>query len=765
MVTVTFMQQVPKNLEAQANARGIPEAHLRPTNESRSMGGRSSACVQSGPLPPIRRILAASLLLLSLISSAAPKPNIVHIMVDDLGWQDIASHRLDGKPIYETPHLDRMTRIGRRFTQAYSPAPSCAPSRVAFLRGQHPANTGVYHVSGGRIPRPWRTGSERISPFYRYGLPLEEPTIAEALKGAGYITAHVGKWHAGGKSAGYPFPLDQGFDFGFTERDGRHKYYNDPALWRPEDLQRNNFFGAWAGVPRDKRLTSFATDSPDDPYQLNADGRPFDKPLDLVLRFMDKHKDKPFFVNYCPYEVHGPIQTRDRKRFNHYVKKLGMEYPTDATRTYYDHPGHSDPYYASMVDTVDYYIGQVIQYLEETDDPRHPGHKLIDNTYLLVDSDNGGVTPYTENTPLKGGKQNTWEGGVRIPFLVRGPGVKSGSTCETPINLIDLYPTFMQMAGTSPDESLELDGCNILPLIHDTSDKALHLDGTERTSLFWFFPWDAHMSSAIRKGEWKLIQHYVAASREPDVRLFRLYDGEKHSDISEANDVGDQFPEVRKALLRELEQRIAATGAPLPFENPTSPKANQTAVAAIPAILSRGANEDHVWATYESGSGKSAIISAQLIYTLNPPSMDTTEGRREEWMATPATISTGRVEAAMPPGATHAVFTMRDANDFLINSEAMPDVGEAGHQVKDSKLLTHGYAYKPGLFALIKLGERINAKTAPLSAALAQAKAQVAATPIQEEQICDAIRSLRAALRHQQAAHPLLNRYPTDPKF
>ena len=165
MVTVTFMQQVPKNLEAQANARGIPEAHLRPTNESRSMGGRSSACVQSGPLPPIRRILAASLLLLSLISSAAPKPNIVHIMVDDLGWQDIASHRLDGKPIYETPHLDRMTRIGRRFTQAYSPAPSCAPSRVAFLRGQHPANTGVYHVSGGRIPRPWRTGSERISPI------------------------------------------------------------------------------------------------------------------------------------------------------------------------------------------------------------------------------------------------------------------------------------------------------------------------------------------------------------------------------------------------------------------------------------------------------------------------------------------------------------------------------------------------------------------------------------------------------------------------
>lgn len=710
--------------------------------------------------------LLISLLLLALACGAAPKPNIVHIMVDDLGWQDIASHKLDGKPIYETPHLDRMTRRGRRFTQAYSPAPSCAPSRIAFLRGQHPVNTGVYHVSGGRIPRPWRTHSERICPYYRYGLPVEEPTIAEAMKNAGYITAHVGKWHAGGKSAGYPFPLDQGFDFGFSERDGRHKYYNDPELWRPEDRRRNNFFGAWAGVGRDKRLSSFATDAPDDPYQLNEAGRPFDKPLDLVLGFMAKHKDKPFFVNYCPYEVHGPIQTRDRTRFDHYVKKLGMEYPTDPTKTYYDQPGHSDPYYASMVDTVDYYIGQVIAYLEQTDDPRNPGHKLIDNTYVVVDSDNGGVTPYTDNTPLKGGKQNTWEGGVRIPFLVLGPGVKPGSTCETPINLIDLYPTFMEIGGTTPEESLALDGCNILPLIHGTSDKALQPDGTERTSLFWYFPWDAHMSAAIRKGEWKLVQHYISATRAPDTRLFRLYDGDQRNDISEAQDVGDQFPEVRKALLEELNQLITASDAPLPFENPTAQKADPAAVAAIPAILARGADQDRVWATYEAGAGKAAIVTAQLLYTLNPPPFDTVEGRREEWIAAPATISQGRVDAVMPPGATHAVFTLRDANGFLINSESMPDVGEAGHQAKDSTLLKHGYAYKPGLFALVKLGERIPTKTAPLSAALAEAKAQLAAEPIQQDTICAAIRSLRAAIRpHASPSHRTLNRFPTDPKF
>lgn len=699
----------------------------------------------------------------------SPKPNIVHIMVDDLGWQDVASHKIDGPPVYETPHLDRMTEEGRRFTQAYSPAPSCAPSRAAFLRGQHPVNTGVYHVSGGRIPRAWRKESERICPFYMYGLPVEEPVIAEVLKRGGYITAHVGKWHAGGKSSGYPFPLDQGFDFGFTEKEGQHKIYNDTDLWNPEESNRNQFFGAWASPGMEKRLSSFATDDPADSYQVNEAGRPFDKPLDVVLGFMEKHKDKPFFMNYCPYEVHGPVQTRDKKRFDHYVSKLGLEYPTDPMKTYYNLPGHSDPYYASMVDTVDYYIGQVIGYLEQTDDPRNPGHKLIDNTYVIVDSDNGGMHRFTDNSPLKGGKQRTWEGGVRIPFLVLGPGVKAGSTCDTPINLIDLYPTFMDMAGVAPDESLELDGCNILPLIHGTSDKALLPDGTEREALFWYFPWDAHMSSAIRKGEWKLVRHYVAANSQPNVQLFRLYDGDQVDDLSEAQDVGNQFPEVRNALQEELDRLVAEAGAPVPFENPTAGNADPAAVAAIPAVLELGSKEDRVWVNMEFGNGKAEIVDAQLIYTMNPPPFDSIRGHREEWLAAPAKISSGRVEAVMPPGATHAVFSMRDANGFLIHSEDVPDVGEAGHHEKDSGLLKNGFAYKPGLFALIQLGEQVEAKSPALISALAEANAQLATEPVQEKPMCDAIRSLRAAIRSQkgtdESAHPALNRFPTDPLF
>lgn len=712
---------------------------------------------------------------LSLITHAAPQPNIVHIFIDDLGWQDVASHRIDGKPVYETPHMDRMTREGRRFTQAYSPAPSCAPSRVAFLRGQHPARTGVYHVSGGRIPRAWSVNSERIGPYYIYGLPDSEPTIANVLGNAGYVSGHVGKWHAGGKSAGYPFPLDQGFDFGFTERDGRHKYYNDPELWRKDDHRRNNFFGSWSKMKPD-RLSAFATTDPEDPYQLNEENRPFDKPLDLALGFMNQNKEKPFFLNYCPYFVHGPIQTRNRERFEHYLKKMGHEFPEDPGPIYNDIPGQKNPYYASMVDEVDWMIGQVIGFLEETDDPRNPGHKLIDNTYVIVDSDNGGVLPYTDNDPLKGGKQNTWEGGIRIPFIVIGPDVPAGTSCDTPINLIDLFPTFMTMSGLKPDPSLKLDGADILPQIHGKKGPARYADGSPRESLFWYFPWDAHMSSAIRKGEWKLVRAYTAGmdfNPARDSKLFRLYDKTgKAVDLSEAKDVGDQHPEVREALTRELDDMIREAGGHQPYLNATHRSVPKELVDARPRVLGLGQKGSQIWVNLESGKGKSGIIGAQLIYTLNPRHLDTVDGRREEWLSAPAVIRAGRVEAAMPPGATHAVFVMRDKNGFLIHSEPMPTASDVGHDVPDSTLVKNGYAYKPGLQSLIELGEEAAKEgmdTTILIKALASARSAYSGSGLSDQAHCDAIRTLRAAIRNQkdapQSRHPLINRFPTDPLF
>ena len=709
-----------------------------------------------------------------------PKPNIVHIMVDDLGWQDIASHKIEGEPVYETPHLDRLTLRARRFTDAYSPAPTCAPSRVAFLRGQHPVNTGVYHVSGGRVPRPWQADSDRIAPYYRYGLPLEEPMIPEILKNAGYISGHVGKWHAGGQSAGYPFPLDQGFDFGFTEINGRHKYYNDADLWDPKDGTKNQFFGSWSRMKPD-RLTGFATDAPDDPYQLNEEERPFDKPHDLALGFIRKNKDKPFFLNYCPYYVHGPIQTRDRKRFEHYLNKMGHPYPTDPGPLYKDLKGHSNPYYASMVDTVDWMIGDLVSYLEVTDDPRNPGHKLIDNTYVIVDSDNGGVLPYTDNTPLRGGKQNTWEGGVRIPFLVSGPGIPSGSVCQTPINLIDLFPTFMTMAGLEHDPSLKLDGCDILPLMQGKADTALYPSGEERDAIFWFFPWDAHMSAAMRQGDWKLVKHYEAregSHRLRGVQLFRLYveDGTS-SDLRETENVAADYPDICASMLAELEAFIDDSGASLPYRNPEGKFTSAEYAEKVPQVLDIGSTEDRVWVTVENDKTKASIAEANLLYTLNPRPFDTTGGHREEWFIAPAQIQEGRVEAVMPPGATHGVFIMTDANEFLITSEPLPALGDVGgYGVKDSELLADGFAYKPGLFALIELGREAQTSAreagldlSDLNAAMATAQRQYAVEVIEEKAITDTIRDLRAAIRNldgtAEAKHPLINRFPTDPLF
>jgi arylsulfatase A-like enzyme len=717
--------------------------------------------------------LIALIVVPALMQAAAPQPNIVHIFVDDLGWQDIASHKIDGQPVYETPHLDQLTRDGLRFTQAYSPAPTCAPSRAAFLRGQHPINTGVYHVTGGRLPRPWHADSKRVAPYYNYGIPVEEPMIPESLSQAGYTSGHVGKWHAGGKHAGYPFPLDQGFDFGFTEKDGRHKYYNDPELWRDGDA-KNNFFGSWGRMHPD-RLVGFPTNDPSDPYRLNEGGRPFDKPHDLALGFMEQNKDTPFFLNYCPYYVHGPIQARNRERLAHYSKKMGLEFPTDPEKTYYDLPGHSDPYYASMVDELDWMVGDIVRYLEATDDPRNPGHKLIDNTYLIVDSDNGGVNPYTVNAPLTGGKQTTWEGGIRIPFLVRGPGVPVGRICETPINLIDLYPTFMEMAGLETDPVLELDGANILPLFHGETDAVIMPDGSVRETLFWYFPWDSHMSAAIRQGDWKLVKGYGAwmgSNAAEDARLFRLYQDGQPNDIGETKDLSDQYPEIRNRLLEELEGLIDASDANLPYRNATGKVIDETLAAAVPAVLELGSEQDQVWVTVESGADKAEIVEAQLFYTLNSPQMDTVRGHREEWFAAPAMIREGRVEATMPAGATHACFSMTDANGFLINSEELPAVTDVGYNIPDSELVKDGYAFKPGLYALIKMGEQAaksSGDNSKLIAAISSAKTAYAADSLSDEAYGDAIRTLRGAIRNQTSApdskHPLINRFPTDPRF
>jgi arylsulfatase A-like enzyme len=722
-------------------------------------------------------------------SQVPPKPNIVHIMVDDLGWQDIASHKLDGKTIYETPHLDKLTRLGRRFTEAYSPSPVCAPSRVSFLRGQYPTSTGVYSVTGGQLPRPHQPKIPLIPPYYLYGLPVEEPMIPETLKKAGYFSGHVGKWHAGGKYRGFPFPTDQGFDFGFLEENGGPLFYNDKELWNPKDGRKNSFGGSWQRmIPH--RLGDFATQDPNDPYQLDEDGRPFDKPTELAVGFIRKHKDKPFFLNFCPLYVHGPIATRDRKRLEYYCKKIGLDFPTDPGPINAGMHGHTNPYYAAMVDTVDWSIGKVVSYLENTDDPRNPGHKLIDNTYVIIDSDNGGWVgsqhePITDNTPLRGGKMNNYEGGLRVPFIVRGPGVPAQTVCETPINLIDLYPTFMKMAGLKEDPSLNLDGCNVLPLMHGKTDRVIQPDGRPRETIYWFYPLESHMSVVMRKGDWKLIRNlgvgyagkWSGVENKESVELFRIKKGGKISDLEEAKNLANEFPEIRKEMLTELNEFLRSSNVSMPYRNLGSNQVSEQERAASPKVLDLGSERDRVWITLEQGTGKVGIQDAQLIYTLNPSEFDKTKGHREEWFVKEASIGDGIVQATMPPGATHAVFCLRDANGFLITSEHLPDFQTVPYgNTADSTFLKNGFAYKPGLFSLIRLGEdalasarKKSLNTQRLETSLSEARIQYQTDKFSVVTLSDAIRSLRGEIRKLapilQSKHFALHRFPSEPLF
>ena len=236
------------------------------------------------------------------------QPNIVHILVDDLGWQDVACYyrdQHDEEPFYETPHLDRIAERGIRFTQAYSPAMTCAPSRAALLTGQWTPHNGVYHVNMGcQVPRLRRESNSMLDPYYVGRLMPGKPVIGKALKQAGYTTAHVGKWHVSGAS-GYPAPIQVGFDFSFDHL----KWYNDPEIYDENDPKQTNFPGLFA-QPRDRLQDAFN----DSRYPLLEDDRPYDSMTDLSQRWIQKaaRGDKPFFLNLCPNLVHGPVMTRDR---------------------------------------------------------------------------------------------------------------------------------------------------------------------------------------------------------------------------------------------------------------------------------------------------------------------------------------------------------------------------------------------------------------------------------------------------------------------
>ena len=298
------------------------------------------------------------------------KPNVLLLLADDLGWQDVKCYDIDEPSPMETPNIDALSKKGVMFWQAYSPAPVCAPSRCAIMSGNHPARAQKTSVMGGTPPVPINNNFRMMDPWYSGRMPAHEMTLARVLQQNGYVTGHSGKWHMAIGHNAFPQPEDQGFDYTRHSR-GTHSRMKD-------------------------RLSGFAADAPGDPYRLDENGYAFDQTNEDALTFLRENtrsagsgqEAKPFFLYYAPWLVHAPIMTRSEALLDKYAEKLGVDPANPPPR---GTPGQKNPFYCAMVEELDYYIGRVFDYLEQTDDPRWPGHKLSENTYIIFTSDNGGM--------------------------------------------------------------------------------------------------------------------------------------------------------------------------------------------------------------------------------------------------------------------------------------------------------------------------------------------------------------------------------------
>jgi arylsulfatase A-like enzyme len=599
----------------------------------------------------IKQILAVLSLFIALAipTYATPAPNIVLMLTDDLGWQDVKCYDIDQPCPMETPHIDALAARGVLFRNGYSPAPTCAPSRCAIMSGNHPARAQKTQVVGG--DPPWAPfNAPLITPWYSGRMPENELTLAKILRDHGYVTGHAGKWHMAKDHFSFPGPLDQGFDF-TSHRSGF-------------DVR-----GVQSGMKN--RTRDFATAHPKDPYRLNAQGFPTDSVTTAALEFMETHKSKPFFLYYATWLVHTPIQSRSKELLEKYCKKLGVNFPTDPDG--WPLEGQNNPYYCAMVEMLDHYIGQLVEFLEKTDDPRNPGHKLINNTYIFFTSDNGGTEGghgefITDNAPLDKGKTSAKEGGVRVPFLVAGPRIPSGKQSNVMVNGLDLYPTILSMSGIAKPQGKNLDGADLLPLLTGAvDDPSLVLDqqGKPRTEMIWHYPHSGATSfqSTIRIGDFKLIRNYdTAGGTLPPLELYCLSETKNGKtarvDIEESKNLADKIPEKAATMNARLTEILTEMKASLPYWNPDCKFALPNKEKA-PAITDLKVAGHTVTATFQENGAQ--VVRADVIYAIHGGE------RAEEWFRASGKIENRVIKATLPPEATHAYINLVDENNFLVS--------------------------------------------------------------------------------------------------
>lgn len=477
------------------------------------MGGRF--------LLDMKSLAALLLLLLATPLAAAGKPNILFVLVDDLGQRDIGCY---GSSFYETPNIDKLAADGAKFSDAYAACPVCSPSRGCILTGRYPTRFGITDYIGAPLePDKWKRNTKLLPAPYKDRLALEEVTMAEALKANGYATFFAGKWHLGPEGW---FPEDQGFDInkGGCAQGGPYggkKYFSPYGNPRLDD-----------GPPGEHLPDRLATET---------------------AKFIEAHKDGPFFAYLSFYSVHSPHMTRSdlKEKYEAKRKRLGLEakFAREGERDVRIVQDHA--VYAGMVEAMDLAVGKVLKKIDELG--------LRENTIVIFTSDNGGLSTsegwVTSNLPLRGGKGWMYEGGIREPLIVRWPAkVKAGSEIDTPVSGPDFFPTLMDATDTKKPASAS-DGISLVPLL-------THGESPAPRPLFWHYPHYGNQggapAAAIRMGDWKLIHWYEGDQYE----LFNL-----KSDIGEQHDLSQAEPE----RVKDLRERLAAwqkdTGALLPITN------------------------------------------------------------------------------------------------------------------------------------------------------------------------------------------------------
>lgn len=466
----------------------------------------------------LRNLLCLALLFLMASDAAGQerspqvRTNVVLILIDDLGWRDLGCY---GSTYYKTPHIDKLAAEGMRFSDGYAACNVCSPTRAAILAGKYPARLLLTQwLPSGR----WSATKHKMREGrFISNLPLKEVTIAEALREQGYRTGFMGKWHLGTET--YYYSEHQGFQVNVAGRDyGAPGHYFYP------------FTGKWS-IP-----TTGRTLIKEPPLSGKKGDYLVDRLAQEAEKFIRSSADKPFFLMLSHYAVHTPLQAKRQKivRYEKVPKAKRQGKPT----------------YAAMVESVDDSVGRVMKILREL--------KIDDQTLVLFTSDNGGFAGATNHAPLRANKGSNYEGGLRVPFIIKWPGnIKAGSVSSEPVISTDLYPTILAATGHKLKPFQHVDGKNLVPVLKGT--------GTlNRDALYWHYPhYNRHPQSfpagVIRAGDWKLIESFETGK----LSLYNLV-----QDIGETKDLAEQEPEKVKQLHAKLKAWQKQVGADMMTPNP-----------------------------------------------------------------------------------------------------------------------------------------------------------------------------------------------------